>query len=146
MDEQIIRDAWNTAKLEHQPDYDALIPEYKANLQARAEQVYATKYPIGDGTLQAFDQQISDYDRRQEEAKNAEAAAPDKEGIIWDDSATKPKQGKLPKSFPHQDLLEAADITTYAQARALEGDYSSVKGIGPAKGKEVDAALGEANG
>jgi len=134
MDEQIIRDAWNTTKLEHQPDYDALIAEYKVNLKSRAEQVYATKYPRGDGTLQAFDQQIADYDRRQEEAKNAAGA-----GIIWDDSATKPKQGKLPDDFPHVAVLRDNDINTYAQAR--KADWGEVKGIGPAKAKVIQEAL-----
>lgn len=53
------------------------------------------------------------------------------------------KKGSLPKDFPHFKELEAAGITSYGKLRSLGGDYSSVSGIGPAKGAEIDAALGE---
>lgn len=52
-------------------------------------------------------------------------------------------KGKLPDDFPHRKELEAAGITSYGRVRALAGDYSSVPGIGPAKGAEIDAALSE---
>ena len=57
------------------------------------------------------------------------------------EEVVKAKQGKLPKSFPHQAELEEAGITTFAQVRALKGDFSEVHGIGPAKGQEITDAL-----
>jgi hypothetical protein len=48
---------------------------------------------------------------------------------------------KLPDDFPHVDLLRAADLETYGEVRALEGNYKDVAGVGDAKGAEIDAAL-----
>lgn len=56
---------------------------------------------------------------------------------------SKPKRGKLPDEFPHVDLLRAAGVSTYAQARNLKGDYSSVEGVAEHRGAEIDAALAE---
>lgn len=55
----------------------------------------------------------------------------------------KPKRGSLPDDFPHVETLRAAGITTYTKARALKGDYTTVEGIGEARGLDIDAALGE---
>src|SRR5262245_32172525 len=127
--EEIVREAWATARTDSQPLYDELIPEYRAFLLKRAEPIYATKYPTGDGVLGAFDQHIADYDRwkaiRADEA--AEVA----------DVTEKPKQGNLPADFPHLSLLHDADIRTFAQLRKA-GDLTSIKGIGPAKAKEIE--------
>ena len=59
------------------------------------------------------------------------------------ESEGKGKKGRLPHDFPHYKELEAAGITSYGKLRGLAGDYSSVPGIGPAKGDEIEAALGE---
>ena len=67
--ESIVRTAWNTTRREHQPEYDALEGSYQSYLCKRAEPVLATSYPTGDGALADFDHWLSDYHRRQEEAK-----------------------------------------------------------------------------
>ena len=73
---------------------------------------------------------------RPEFANEAAASEQTNEGDEY-----KPKRGKLPDDFPHVELLRAAGVSTYAQARNLKGDYSLVEGVAEQRGAEIDEAL-----
>lgn len=82
------------------------------------------------------------------EFANEAAASPEQTNAATGEQAddsdeSKPKRGKLPDDFPHVELLRAAGVSTYAQARNLKGDYGSVDGIAETRGAEIDHALAE---
>ena len=71
-----------------------------------------------------------------------EAAA----GAAEDSADTGKKlKGKLPDGFPGKAALEAADVTTYAQARKLRdgAGLTSVPGVGDATAAQIEEALKE---
>lgn len=103
---------------------------------------------IGDDTPKA-------EDPRHEESKGA----PDQDETVIakvvGDSEVRPSEetqvdsegsdtlkGKLPGDFPGRTALEAGGVTTYAKLRALNGDYTSIPGVGDATAQKITEALG----
>lgn len=123
--------AWNETKAEDDPLYADVSPDFRRKLDTAVDSIRNTGSADIVG-LEAFEARVKELIAEEKEEKEPTAVAT---------KSTSEKSGKLPEDFPHRAELEAAGITTYAQARKLNGDYSSVPGVGTAKGKEIDAAL-----
>lgn len=118
--------AWNATKADDDPVYREISSVKKQQLAEVEEAVRRTGNADVVG-LEAYEAEV----KRLLEA----------EGITPGRLVPGPVTDTLPDDFPHVDLLRAGGITTRAQVRALNGDYSSVAGVGEARGKEIDAAL-----
>lgn len=83
-------------------------------------------------------------DNDAETTEAAEGSDDTGEGDSADDSANKADQaegeGDLPDDFPHVEILRDNGVTTFEEIRALKGG-EQVKGIGPAKWDDIQAAL-----
>lgn len=122
--------AWNDTKAEGDPLYAECTGDHRRKLDTAVDAITRTGRADIVG-LEAFEARVKELIEAQKSGKPVSKAL----------ATTGPKRGKLPDDFPHVETLRAADINTYAQARAYNGDYTEVEGIGEARGKEIDAAL-----
>lgn len=133
--------AWNQTKSDEDPLYKDTTATHRHRLTTAVDSIRTTGTAGIEG-LQEFEARAIEL--------LAEAGTPAGSGPAYtpqalldegEDAETATKSGQLPADFPHREALRDHGINTYNQARALNGDYTEVAGIGTAKGKEIDAAL-----